>query len=327
MVRMFTLFIIPILLSGILTGCSSKSEDSSEEVKPRATVEVAEAHLGDIDATIDVTGAFQVLRDEKVKSTISGKVEKVYVLEGDKVKKGELLATVLSNDSYAAIEGARDLLSRAENESEKIQAEEALKLAESTAATAKIRAPFSGAVTSRFVTEGELVAQGTDLVEIVDPKSEYFLANVPIDQVSSIRAGEPVAITIPGMGMSALHGTVQAVNPSTNPNTQSVEVRVGINSIPPLVAAGTFGNAQIKIGERRSVVLVPKPAVYHNDDVDKYYVWRIQGDSIALLTQVKVGLSDSSRIQISSGLEPGDIVATVGQYGLPDSTDVTVAAK
>lgn len=239
-------------------------------------------------------------------------------------KKGEVVVTVVSQESYAAIAGAAQLLNQATTEDEKKQAEEALHLAETTAAFAKISAPFSGAVIHRFVTEGELVSQGSDLVEIIDPSTEYFVANVPIDYVSSVKTGQPALVTIPGMLMPPLRGTVRAINPATDPNSQSIQVRINLYTIPSKVAAGTFGNVQIKISDHKSVVLVPKQAVYHDDELDRDFVWRIQGDSIALMTQVNVGLSDSSRFEITSGLKSGDIVATVGGYGLPDSTDVTV---
>ncbi len=305
-------------------GCGRKGDGPESDVRPRATVEVATARLGNIDNMVTATGSFEVLRDEKVKSTIAGKVMKVYVLEGDVVHKGQLLVKVLSQESYAAITGARELLAQAVTPSAKAQAKEAVHLAESTAAAASITAPFPGAIIRRFVTEGELVIQGTDLVEMVDLNSEYFVANVPINSVSSINPGQLAIVTIPGMNIPPVQGTVQAINPATDPNTQSIQVRIALRSIPPLVAAGTFGNVQIKIGEARSVVLVPKPAVYHNDELNQYFVWRIQGDSIALLTPVQVGLSDSSSFEVTSGIKPGDVVTTVGGYGLPDSTAVTV---
>jgi RND family efflux transporter MFP subunit len=263
---------------------------------------------------VNATGSFEVLRDEQVKSTIPGKVLKVYVLEGDAVRKGQLLVKVLSQESYAAITGARELIAQATSPFQKQQAEEALHLAESTAAIASIKAPFSGAIIRRFVTEGELVGQGTNLIEMVDLNSEYFVANVPINYVAAINPGQLAIVTIPGMSIPPVHGTVRAINPATDPNTQSVQVRIDLKSIPPLVAAGTFGNVQIKIGEARSVVLVPKPAVYHNDELNQYFLWRIQGDTIALLTRVDVGLSDSSDFEITSGLKPGDVIATADGF-------------
>jgi multidrug efflux pump subunit AcrA (membrane-fusion protein) len=93
------------------------------------------------------------------------------------------------------------------------------------------------------------------------------------------------------------------------------------------VTSGTFANVQIKVGRHNSVVLVPKPAIFHDDELNQYFVWRIQGDSLALLTQVTIGLSDSSSVEVTSGLKSGDIVATVGGYGLPDSTHVTVSNR
>lgn len=324
MIKNVSLLITVLLFALEFYGCSTKNEDSDADVKPRAVVKVSSAYLGNIDNMVGTTGSFDVLRDEKVKSTIAGKVEKVSVLEGDAVQKGEVVVTVVSQESYAAIAGAAQLLNQATTEQEKKQAEDALHLAETTAALAKISAPFSGAVIHRFVTEGELVTQGTDLVEIVDPSTEYFVADVPINYIRSIRSGQSALIKIPGMNVSPLRGVVQAINPSTDPNSQSMQVRIGLGSIPSHVTAGTFGNVQIKVGEKSSVVLVPKQAVYHDDELDQYFVWRIQGDSLALLTQVHIDLADSSRFEITSGIKQGDVVATEGGYGLPDSTDVTV---
>lgn len=324
MTKKILFLLLSAITAGIISGCGSNKNGDTSEVKPRATVEVAAAKLGNINNMVSTTGSFTVLRDEKVKSTIAGKVEKVYVLVGDVVKKAQTLATVLSQESYSSITGAMQLEAEATTESEKRQAEEALKLARKTAVVARITAPFAGSVINRFVTEGQLVDQGSDVVEIIDPTSEYFIADVPENYVSLVKVGEPVVISIPGMDLKPLRGTVRAINPAVDPNSQSIKVRVDIASIPPVVSPGTFGNAQIKVGEHRRVLLVPRPAVYHNDELDKYFVWKIQADSIALLTQVHVGLSDSSRFEITSGLKPGDIVATVGGYGLPDSTAVTV---
>jgi multidrug efflux pump subunit AcrA (membrane-fusion protein) len=321
------LSLVPILCTVALFGCNSKSGDSEADVKPRATVEVAPAVLGSMNDVVNSTGFFQALRDERIRSTINGKVEKVLVLEADAVKKGQILVTILSQESNAAIAGAEQLLNQATTETDRNHAERALRLAESTAAIAKITAPFSAAIIRRFVTEGELVTQGSDLVEIVDPDTKYFLANIPLNDVSEIRKGLPALVTIPAMDIPPLRGRVQAVNPATDPNSQSVQVRISLNSIPALVTSGTFANVQIKVGRHNSVVLVPKPAVFHDDELNQYFVWRIQGDSLALVTRVTIGLADSSSFEVTSGLKPGDIVATVGGYGLPDSTQVTVSQK
>jgi len=318
------LSLLTLFWAALLSGCASKNDDSESDVKPRATVEVAPAVLGSINDVVSSSGSFQVLRDERVRSTINGKIEKVFVLEGDAVDKGQVLATILSQESNAAIAGAEQLLNQATTDSDRQHAEGALRLAESTAARAKITAPFSGAIIHRFVTEGELVSQGSDIVELVDPETKYFLANVPLNDVPALKAGQPASVTIPAMGIPPLRGTVQAMNPTTDPGSQSVQVRIKLGAIPALVTAGTFGNVQVKVGQHNSAVLVPKPAVFHDDELNQYVVWRIQGDSLALITKVMVGLADSSHYEILSGLKPGDIVATVGGYGLPDSTNVTV---
>ncbi len=325
MINNVSILLVCPLFTGLLLGCGSKGDDTSAEATPHATVSVATSRLGELDNTLTATGSFEVLRDEKIKSTIGGRVEKVFVLEGDRVRKGQVVATIISRESFAAIEGARQLLSKGNSAADTQQAHDALRLAESTAAVARIVAPFSGAVISRFVGEGELVNEGTDVVELVDPNSEYFVANVLIDDIASVHPGQPVRISVPGVAASVLRGKVQAITPATNPNSQSLEVRIGLEAVSPRITTGTFGYAEIRIGKVTSVVLVPRQAIYHDDELDRYYVWRIQGDSMALLTQIGVGLSDSTSVEVTFGLKPGDVVATVGGYGLPDSTRVTVA--
>lgn len=323
---------MPIVLSclwstAILAGCHSNSDETDSGVRPRAEVEVARVTAGTIDNLVHATGSFQVLRDERVKSTIAGKIEKVFVLEGDAVRKGQTLATILSQESNAAIAGAEQLLTQASTDPDRARAETALRLAEKTAARARVPAPFDGTIVQRFATEGELLPQGSDLVEIVDPKTEYFIANISLYDVAAIHPGERAVVTVPTMKLPPLHGTVQAINRATDPNSQSVQVRISLGTIPSLVSAGTFGNVQIKTAQRSDVLLVPKSAVYHDDELDRYEVWRIQGDTLALITRVTVGVSDTSRIEITSGLQSGDVVATSGGYGLPDSTQVSLTHK
>ncbi len=319
-----TLLLSCLVCAFFLNGCKSNSDESEADVRPRAEVEVAPATVGSIDDLVRATGSFQVLRDERVKSTIAGKIEQVFVLEGDAVHKGQTLVTILSQESNAAIAGAEQLLNQATTEAGRTRADAALRLARATAAVARISAPFDGAIVHRFVSEGELIPQGSDLVEIIDPKTEYFIATIPVNTVGSIKPGQQAIVTIPALHVPPVRGIVQAINPTTDPNSQSVQVRISLKATPSLVTAGTFGNVHITTARYHGVLLVPRSAVYHDDELDRYEVWRILGDSLALITKVSVGVSDSSRWAITSGLRPGDIVATVGGYGLPDSTQVTV---
>ena len=311
-------------ISTLLVGCRSNNGENETAKKPRATVAVAIAATGSIDATVTSTGSFEMLLDERIKSTISGKVRDVFVLEGDVVRKGQKLVSILSQESNAAIDGAAQMVARANTDSARDHAERALRLAEHSAAFATINAPFSGAITHRYVTEGELVAQGADLVEIVDPRSKYFVANIPLSDISSVKPGQTAVVILSNLEASPIQGIVRAINPSTDPSSQSVQVRISLTDIPAMVTRGVFGHVRITVGRHQGVVVIPQAAMYHDDELGRYQVWRIQGDTVALITPVMVGLMDSSRAEVLSGISTGDAVATAGGYGLPDSTAVTV---
>jgi multidrug efflux pump subunit AcrA (membrane-fusion protein) len=315
------LFLLALSIS--LVACS-KEDKTDIDVKPRALVKIAPVAVGDIIHLINVPGAAQVLRDEKIRAVITGKVVDLKVMEGDRVKSGEELLAIISKESDVAIAGARELLALAQSEEQKKEAEKALQLAEQSAAKSVVNAPFDGTISNRLVTDGEYMAEGSDLLEIVDNSSIYFMANMPIQNAQSVHAGNRAVITFPTTNFPPMNGVIAAISPDVDPSSQTVGVRVSFTSMPPLLKPGMFGIASIKLAEHKSVMLVPKPAVYHDDELNKYFVVRAQGDTLTLLTQVNVGLMDSTNVEIVSGLTKQDTVITAGGYGLPDSTEITV---
>jgi multidrug efflux system membrane fusion protein len=314
---------ITLTLLASLVSCSRNTEQDVQQ-KPRVTVQVATARIGTIENYLTVPGSTEALRIEKIRAPITGKIAGLHLLEGDCVQKGEVLLTLVPMESHGAILGARQLLERARSESQRKEAQSALQLAEETAPKVVVVAPFSGAIATRFVNDGEYVNAGSDLIEVMDTKSIYFVADVPLRFVSNIRPGLLAMITFPAEQIAVPVGRVTATNPQVNSSSQNVKVRIAFERAPDALKVGMFGTASIKIGEHHGALLVPQIAVYHNDELNNYSVLRIQGDTLALLTQVQVGLMDSTSTEIIRGLSPGDKVVTVGNYGLPDSTLVTV---
>ncbi|MFZ1081364.1 MAG: efflux RND transporter periplasmic adaptor subunit [Candidatus Kryptoniota bacterium] len=313
-----------ILVLSLFAAACSNGDKGEADVKPRAPVKVAAVTVGDMTQVINVPGSAQALRDEKIRAVISGKVVDLKVLEGDYVRKGQALLTIISKESDAAIAGAREMVALATTDAQKNEAEKALELAQQSASKSVVAAPFDGTISNRVVTDGEYVTEDADLLEIVDNSSVYFMANLPIQNSQSVHRGQKVIVKFPTTNFPQMSGIVAAINPDVDPSSQRVDVRITFNSVPQLLKPGIFGIAAINIGERMSVLLVPKSAVYHDDELNKYFVVRAQGDTLALLTPVNIGLSDSTHVEIISGLSIQDIVVTSGGYGLPDSTGIEV---
>ncbi len=313
-----------ILTFSLFAAACSNGDKGETDVRPRASVEASRVIVGDMTQVINVPGSAQALRDEKIRAVIAGKVVDLKVLEGDYVRKGQALLTIISKESDAAIAGAREMLALATTDEQKNEAEKALELAQQSASKSVVTAPFDGTISSRVVTDGEYVAEGADLLEIVDNSSVYFMANLPIENSQSVHRGQKVIVKFPTTNFPSMNGIIAAINPDVDPSSQRVDVRITFNSMPQFLKPGIFGIATINIGERKSVLLVPKSAVYHDDELNKYFVVRAQGDTLALLTAVNIGLSDSVHVEIISGLNRQDVVITSGGYGLPDSTNIKV---
>ncbi len=311
--------LLSVLFGQAFSSCSGGPEQGTEQ-KPRVTVQAAAAKKGNIGKYLTVPGTTLAIRVEKSRSPLTGKIVQLRVLEGDPVQKGDTLLSILSRESEAALLGARQMLVRATTEAQRQEAQEALHMAENSSSSFTLTAPFRGAVASRTVNEGEYVSEGADLLEIVDLGSIYFSADVPVPYASQIRKGMPVQVRFSSMPGAPVEGVIAAIGPQADVSSQSIKARISLAKIPSALKVGTVGTAAIRVEEREGVLLVPRSAVYHNDELNTYLVAQVEGDSLALRKEIQVGLMDSTQVEVRDGLKEGNKVVTVGGYELPDST-------
>ena len=118
------------------------------------------------------------MRKEKSYAPIAGRVVALNALEGTEVQKGDVLAIIQTKESEATILGAESMLKSAVTAEQKSEAEHTLELARSTQSSVNVCAKFDGVVSTRSVSEGELVAENAELFTIVDLSTIDFLADV-----------------------------------------------------------------------------------------------------------------------------------------------------
>jgi RND family efflux transporter MFP subunit len=252
------------------------------------------------------------------------------VLEGTEVKTGDVLAIIQTKESEATILGARSMLNSAVTSEQKSEAERILKLAQSTQNSVHVLAKFDGIVSTRSVSEGELVAENAELFTIVDLSTIDFLADVPLRDVSSIRRGARASVRFQSIPEKLFPASVDAVNPQTDIQSQTVKVRLRFsnsnNSLRSLLRTEMIGTAQITTGIRRHALFIPKAALLRNDEDNSYSVIMITADSLAKIIPVTVGTSDEFDSEIRSDqIRSGMMIVTEGNYALTDSMRLSVA--
>jgi len=323
--RIFYLAILAAALT--MWGCKKTTVEPESGSVVKAVVAVKRAPIirGTAQIEIEATGKTDAFRKAEMSSPIAGTILSLKVLDGESVKAGDVLAVVQSREVQAALEGARMLLARAKTEVERAEAKQTLALAESTKTQVQIHAPFRGVVSSRAAAVGQIIAENAPILTLIDLATVNFLADVPLKNLAHIQSGQKCGIRLEALPDTRFAAMVDAINPQTEAESQSVKVRLRfLADNTSSLKTGMSGSVRITIGVHEGALLIPPNALLRNDEANTYSVVTAGADSLSHTVAVEMGVtSDSLQEVVSEHLTAGMRVITEGQYGLADSTRIT----
>ncbi len=326
-------FLIILLLLG--SGCRSKQNGDEEGRQPEkavVTVKIAAVREHDAILTVSALGKTDALRKEKIYSPIAGKIVKFKAFEGTQVHRGDVVAVIQAKESNAAILGAESMVRSAATPDQKAEADRTLRLAKSTQTSVNVLAKFDGIVSTRSVSEGELVVENGELMTVLDLSTIDFLADVPLRDLSPVKNGQRAFIQFQSIPDIEFPAVVDAINPQSDSQSQTVKVRLRFlpmqASHQSLLRTEIIGIVAIVTGFRPHALFVPKAALLRNDENNSYSIMTMTVDSLAITLPVIIGTATDSTVEVrGSGLRSGMSVITEGNYSLADSTRVTVTRQ
>jgi len=319
-----------------------KAEADEGEELP-VPVEVAEITAGDIASYISATANLVAEDQVKVKSEAEGRVEHLYVEEGDLVKKGQILAVLVQDEARiakskvelkasntsAALLRAQDsfdqgLISSEAFDKLKMDHEIAMQeVAEAEWRLAKtvIRAPFTSRITERFITLGQHLHPGDDLFTVADYDPLIARIYLPENDVVELEEGREVRIT-PAAGTElSFTGRIRQIAPVVDTATGTVKVTVEALSAPAGVRPGAFVAIDIVRERHSGALLLPRESVIRELRTAHVFVTE---DGTAVKKAVTLGIEEGDLVEVLTGLEAGDSVVVAGQGGLDDGQKIKV---
>lgn len=325
-------------------GADQATQGAIAQEPPAATaVEAATVETGPVVDAMTVSGTLRSDEDAVISAEISGRVNGVHFTEGQTVEQGDLLFT-LDDAIYRAElstaeanlelsrrnnERAIELLQRnagTERARDEAQAQLAINEAEVNLARTRldktrIAAPFGGVVGLRQVSVGEYVTPGQDLVNLedIDPIKVDF--PVPERYLSSVEVGQSVEVAVEAWPERTFEGEVYAIDPQIDARGRSIAVRATIDNQERLLRPGLFAAVRLITERREQALLVPEQAVFAQGPRQLVYV---VVDGAARLTEVGLGERRVGQVEITSGLEAGDVVVTAGHMKLRDEAPVRI---
>jgi RND family efflux transporter MFP subunit len=337
---------------------SAASSPASASVVQLAPENVVTAAVEEISTGPLVSGELTPAREATVRAQVGGSIISLSVDRGQPVRAGAEVARIASRDldaamssAESAVKSAEAVLAVARTEAQRTaalvkggalaardveQAESAVASADAQLAAARarqrsiwqqlddtsVKAPFSGVVSARPASVGDVVAPGTELFTVIDPSSLRLEALVPSDQIAEVRPGARVRFTIRGVA-GELVGSVDRLGPVADPITRQVSIFVSIPNTGGRVIAGLFAEGRVETASRRGVV-VPTSAV---DETGVTPVVTIVRDGKAHVRPVTLGLrqAETERVEIASGVAAGDVLIVGSARGVADGTPVHIA--
>jgi len=186
-----------------------------------------------------------------------------------------------------------------------------------------VRAPFSGFVTAREIAVGEFVSSADVIATIIRSNPIKIQMQVAEADIPTVSIGRGVSVQVDAYRDRRFAGTVSAVNPSVDQNSRSAVVEARIENGDNALRAGMFATARINKEGGSTGIFVPRAAVYNHAPTGSYRAFVII-DGVAKLRVVQLGAEEGDSIQILSGLEANEVVATSNLDQLYEGAKVAV---
>lgn len=292
--------------------------------------------------SIEVPGNIVANEVAEIHPEVSGRIVYLNVAEGKYVGKGTLLAKLFDGDLVAQLKKLQVQLALAEKTEErqsqllKIQGisqadydisllqvnnlKADIGIIQTSIAKTEVRAPFSGKLGLKNISPGTYVSP-TSVIAIINQTDQLKLDfAVPEKYTGQIKTGQLVTFTYEGS--EKIHSAkIVATESNVTENTRSLTARAAVMSKDNSLLPGAFAKVQLSFDPDPNAILIPTQAVLPQARGKKVILYK---NGTAIFADVTTGVRDSSRIQITDGLKPGDTVVVTGLLSVRPEAPIQV---
>jgi len=353
MKRVITIIIVVVVVLAaigyVLTNNKKKAQETTDFIaKGSGAVAVKTANVERKEINLDFTanGNFAANQELNFLSENAGRVSKIYVSEGDRVSKGQVLARIDAEIINTDRETAEATYQNAVRDEARYQSSYATggvtqqqldqaKLATQNAklrlqasqrrlSDANIKSPINGIVNKKYIEVGAFVtAQGTQLFELVDVSKLKLKVNVNEGQVANLKVGNAVQIQSSVFPTEKFSGKISFIAAKADETLNfPVEIEVANNTKNSL-KAGMYGTAVFQFPKQAPAILVPRTSFVGSVSSNEVYVLN-KSKNTAEIRKVVSGRILGENVEVLEGLKEGETVITSGQINLTEGTPVTI---
>lgn len=343
---------VSLLLSLIVSGCSSegKKQEQEEEVK-KTLVKVETVESRNVVQEGNYTATVEPELINNISASSPNRIKQIFVDEGVRVSKGQTL--VILDDVNTSTYEMQVANAKANLENVQINYDRAVELlkigggtqqnvdqmqlqltnAKNSLATAErtlrnvkentvLTSPINGIVTARNYDPGDMTST-LPILTVAQVQPVKIVINVSESELSHVKKGMPAEIRFDTYGDELFNGTVTMVAPTVDTNSRTFGVEITVQNPDSRILPGMFGRVKLNLGEANHVV-VPDLAVVKQPGSGNHYVYVYNNGTVSY-NKVELGQRLGDTYELLSGVEPGSQVVISGQSKLADGAAVEIS--
>jgi RND family efflux transporter MFP subunit len=300
---------------------------------------------------LDLQGNVMTKQNVLIYPEMNGSLLRVFVTEGQKVNKGQLLATIDDGGLSSQLEQLKTQAALAKTTFERqkrlweqkigseiqyLQAEanymaveNSVKQAQSQLSKSEIRAPFSGIIDDVIQEQGTVVspANGQAVFRIVNLSDMYIEVDVPETYLNGVTVGKDVQVYFPVLGDSITSKVRQTGN-FINPTNRSFKVEIAVPNNKSNIKPNLTARVQINNYSNEKAILIPQSAISENAEGEQYVYIATDVDSNDMATAKKqiivTGKTQGDHVEVLSGINPGVQVIMEGARNVRENQQVKI---
>jgi membrane fusion protein (multidrug efflux system) len=336
--RKYYTVLVPLAL---LAACGKADDRGGERAAPLVRAAATESYRF-VDR-IEAVGTARANEQVTLSAPLTERITSLNFNDGGYVRRGQVIATLAQGQETAVLAEAQ---ARAREARQQLDRLEQLKQrgfatnsavdtqvalagsAQAQAAQARasigdriIRAPFSGWVSLRNISNGAVVSAGTEIATVSDLSQIKLDFAIPETLLSAVAPGQAIEARAAAYNDQPFRGTIDSIDPVINPETRAITVRAILPNPDRKLLPGMLLTVTVET-EARSALSVPELAIVGEGE-DSFVYTIEQGQAKRL--QVRTGTRQNGRVEILEGLKPGQRVVTEGVVKLADGQRVRVA--
>lgn len=314
----------------------SRMPARTEEVPPPTVVPV-NVEVAVIEAIpqmpdiLELPGHLEPNRVVNVPVELAGSIERIHCEEGQRVKVGDVIlkldtallqvecdrAQAEAKYDRQTLERTQELLQRGvlnrsqleEAEARVVVSDSALKRAQTNLERATIYSPAAGVLNDLLKEEGEYVSPGDTVAQIVDVDKLKVIVHIPERDIHYVKTGARIEVLVDALNKRSVSGRVTYVDEVADQLTRTTRVEVTVSNSSGRLHSGMIVRARITRRLLQDVVMIPLASVIPLEEGRIVYV--LSGDK-AERREVTLGMTRGSEVQVTSGLETGDLLIVLG---------------